>query len=75
MAGIVTCKVGAKMSLSANFRRTRQPRRTRRHKPNQLVGGPLDGHLYGSTPGINGTVVIAMRGQVGSYIKSLWSPM
>lgn len=75
MASIVTCKVGAKMRVSASFCRTRQPRRTRRCKPMTLVGGPLAGQLYGSTPGISSTVVITMRGQSGSYINRLWSPL
>lgn len=75
MAGIVTCKVGAKMRLPANFRRTRQPRRARRYKPMTLVGAPLTGQLYGSTPGIGSTVVITMRGQSGCYVKNAWSPL
>lgn len=75
MAGIVTCKVGAKMRVSSSFCRTRQPRRTKRFAPTHLIGGPLAGRLYGSTPGISSTVVITMRGQSGSYINRLWSPL
>lgn len=72
MAGIVTCKVGAKMCLSTGFGRTRQPRYTRRLKATRLVGGPLAGQFYGYTPGINSTVAICMQGQAGAYIKGLW---
>ena len=75
MAGIITCKVGAKMRVSPSFFRTRQPRRTRRYKPMTLVGGPLAGQLYGSTKGISSTIVITMRGQSGCYVKSAWSPL